>query len=110
MPFVKKRKTPIEHTVHTHTRKTGRRVDKYQRGEGEPEPIVETPSIFSKKKDHKSHGGFGVRIGYADGTSESNVVSSADYRTALPKAVSIAEKQVRSVTLRKMEPWTREVK
>ena len=106
---MKKRKTPIEHTVHTHTRKTGRRVNKYLRGNGEPEPIVETPSIFSKKKDHKSHGGFDVRWKYADGTSASNVVSSADYRTALPKAISIAEKQIRSVTLRKMETWTREV-
>jgi hypothetical protein len=109
MPFVKKRKTPIEHTVHTHTRKTGRRVDKYQRGE-DVEPILETPNIFSKKNDPKSHGGFDIRLKYADGSSKSGVVSSADYRTALPKAIKLAEKQVRSVTLRKMEPWTREVK
>lgn len=82
---------------------------KYKRGEGKPEPVIETPRLFAKSKDKKSHGGFDVRLGYDDGSTESGVVSGPDYKTALPKAVAYSKGALRSVTLRKMEPWTREV-
>lgn len=105
------RKSPSAHEVEHHTRSTSTgskvAVRKYHRGSGKPE----TPQIFSRvTDDDKSHGGFAVRLGYADGSSESGVVKSPDYLSALPKGISFAKKQVKSITLRKMEPWTKEVK
>ena len=104
------RKPPIEHVVHSHIRETPKgfktSVRKYHRGKGKPE----TPRLFGHKDDSKSHGGFDVTLRYEDNTSERGVVKSPDYLSALPKSLGFAKKEVRSITLRKMEPWTAEVK
>lgn len=104
------RKSPFKHEVHTHNRvtpKTKRKVKikTYKRGEGK-EP---TSQIFKHKQPDKSHGGFDIKILYTNGKTDKNVVVGSDYREAVPKGIDKGEQQVRSITLRKMEPWTREV-
>ena len=104
------RKSPFKHEVHTHTRvapKTKRKVKikTYKRGEGK-QPTVE---LFKHKQPDKSHGGFDVTITYSDGNSIKSVVKTSDYRDAVPLGIKKGKQVVRSITLRKMEPWTREV-
>lgn len=43
-----KRKSPIEHTVSSYTRRDGKRIDKYRRGSGDA-PRQSKPSIRSTK-------------------------------------------------------------
>ena len=84
----------------------------YHRGNGEP--IVETHKLSGKRfaavSDNKSHGGFDVRIRYADGQNVSGVVKGQNYRVGLKHGIGIAKKQIASITLRKMEPQSVEVK
>lgn len=88
-------------------------VKDYQRGEGEPEVKISTPKLSGKKigesKD-KGHGGFVSFIGYADGQTKEVIFKGSTYLSALPTAIGYADRQIRRITLRKMEPWTTEVK
>jgi hypothetical protein len=111
---LKIRKSPIEHTVHKHTRRTGTVVDDYIRGNGEPEVTVPTHKlsgkVIGKSEDTKGHGGFEVFIRYADDTTKRAIFKEKTYLSALPVGIGYADGQIRRITLRKMEPWTTEVK
>ena len=84
------------------------------RGNGEPE--VSEPSkklsgkIIGKQGEHKGHGGFEVFIKYADDRTKKLIYKEKTYLSALPVGIGYADGQIRRITLRKMEPWTSEVK
>jgi hypothetical protein len=99
MVFTKKRKTPIEHTVRQYTRKTGKRVDKYTRGSGEPEPILETPQIFKKKPKQNKTNNFNIVIKYGDRKQELDVLSDS-YFTALQEATNVATGPPKTISMR----------
>lgn len=108
------RKKPIEHTVHKFIRKTGTVVDDYIRGSGKSELIVPTHKLIGKRigknEDGKGHGGFEVNIKYADNDTKKAIFKANTYLSAFPTAIKYADKQIRRITLRKMEPWSMEVK
>ena len=98
------RKSPFKHEVHTHSRITPTthrkvKVRTYKRGEGKPP----TPQIFKHVSTTKDRRGFGATLNYTDGSSESSNVEGKEFRTALPKTVGYAKKQLRSVTLDSVE-------
>ena len=97
------RKPPVEHVVHKHLRKK-RPVRQYHRGSGKPPK--ETPRLTgmrTKPVEDKSHGGFDVKITYAEGGTEKGVVKADKYQNAVEKGIGIARKQVSSIFLRQME-------
>lgn len=96
-------------------KKSGKVVKEYQRGDGEP--VVPTPSVrkltgkrIGKSEDVKGHGGFEVFIKYANDQTKRVIYKEKTYLSALPVGIGYADGQIRRITLRKMEPWTTEVK
>lgn len=106
------RTKPIKHKVKQHHREDGGVfVHSYQRGSGVRK---ETPKLVGMrttgKPDDTSHGGFEIKIRYADSGGKVGVVRGETYKVGLSRGLGLADRQVRQITLRKMEPWSTEVK
>jgi len=96
-------------------KKSGKIVKEYQRGDGEPTVSIPTAKKLvgkriGKSEDVKGHGGFEAKITYADDKRQTVIFKEKTYLGALPRAVGYADGQIRRITLRKMEPWSTEVK
>ena len=94
---------------------TGTVVNDYQRGNGEPtESTLKVKKLVGKRigkaDEDKGHGGFEVFIKYANDQSKRVIYKERTYLSALPVGIGYADGQIRRITLRKMEPWTTEVK
>lgn len=51
-----------------------------------------------------------MNIKYADNDTKKAIFKANTYLSAFPTAIKYADKQIRRITLRKMEPWSMEVK
>jgi len=100
------RKSPIEHTVKSHTRRTesGARIKitKYVRGDGEAPK--ETQRLSGKRLGNKTQGSspYKVKIEYSNGSTERKEVNTENYTGALRMGIGLARNNViRAITLQR---------